>query len=708
MNGKFSDSARRAVFRAVERAGELGHIYVGTEHMLLGIVSDTDSPAAKLLRKNRLTDERLTDRLIGIAGVGCPTFLTADDMTPALKKVLLSAGAAASESGDGTADTVHILTALLSEECVGRRLIEDEGLSPKEMIKILERQMSRENGKRDARRATPTLDRNSVSLTDRAAAGEIDPVVGREKEEERLIQILPRRRKNNPLLVGEAGVGKTAVAEALALRIAAKRVPDALIGKRLVSLDMSGLVAGTKYRGEFEEKLRAIVRETADAGDVILFIDEIHTLVGAGAAEGAVDASNILKPPLARGEIQLIGATTPREMKKTIERDAALERRFQVINVNEPNRSECERILFALRGRYEKHHGVRISDGAVRAAAYLSDRYISGRCLPDKAIDLIDEASAKKRLNGGGSVSERDIALLTEEQSGIPLDFLTRSDGDRFAELEARLRARVIGQDEAVSAVCAAVRRSAVTLCRGSRPYGSFLFVGPSGVGKTECAKVLAESLLGSEKGFIRLDMSEYMEKHSVSRLIGAPPGYVGCGDGGLLTEAVRRNPYCVVLVDEIEKAHPDVLNLFLQILDDGRLTDSDGLGVSFANSLIIMTSNAGGKVCEAGFSRHEKTTPPGVLSPELTDRIDEIIRFRSLSSGVLSEIGRMNAERIRAEALVKGISLDIGDDCIAEAVEKCGGSARTLCRIIARGAEDMAFSCAFGGGKAREYQKST
>lgn len=428
MNGKFSDSARRAVFRAVERAGELGHIYVGTEHMLLGIVSDTDSPAAKLLRKNRLTDERLTDRLIGIAGVGCPTFLTADDMTPALKKVLLSAGAAARESGDGTADTVHILTALLSEECVGRRLIEDEGLSPKEMMKILERQMSRENGKRDARRATPTLDRNSVSLTDRAAAGEIDPVVGREKEEERLIQILLRRRKNNPLLVGEAGVGKTAVAEALALRIAAKRVPDALIGKRLVSLDMSGLVAGTKYRGEFEEKLRAIVRETADAGDVILFIDEIHTLVGAGAAEGAVDASNILKPPLARGEIQLIGATTPREMKKTIERDAALERRFQVINVNEPNRSECERILFALRGRYEKHHGVRISDGAVRAAAYLSDRYISGRCLPDKAIDLIDEASAKKRLNGGGSVSERDIALLTEEQSGIPLDFLTRSE----------------------------------------------------------------------------------------------------------------------------------------------------------------------------------------------------------------------------------------------------------------------------------------
>lgn len=702
MQNRFSDHAKNIIETAIKTAGEMGHIYVGTEHLLLALVISGDIPVY-ITELKGLTERKLREKINALSEQGEKTYLSPEDMTPALRRVI-SRGAESAPIHI-VADETHLLLALLSSDCVATRLLEDMDIDTDNFRKALERQMTKKSSyKKDTRLSTPTLDRYSVSLTDKAMRGEIDPVVGREGEEERIIRILLRRRKNNPLLIGEAGVGKTAVAESIALRISKGDVPDEMKSRRILSLDMSCLVAGTKYRGEFEEKLRAVIREATEDKDVILFIDEIHTLVGAGAAEGAVDASNILKPALARGEIQLIGATTPKEFKKSIEKDGALERRFQQVYINEPTAEECKNVLMALKGRYESHHGVRISHDALEAAAEYSHRYISGRRLPDKAIDLIDEAASAKRLSGGKTVTREDIAFLVGEFSGIPADFVL--GGESAEQIESLLNDRIVGQENAVRAITDAMRRRLSRISEPDRPMCSMLFYGPHGVGKTECAKALAYALCGKDKGLVLVDMSEYTEPHSVSRLIGAPPGYTGCGEGGVLTEAVRRTPFCVVLFDGVEKAHPDVMGIVSQILDRGVLTDSDGLDVSFSHATVIFTASTD-NFGAIGFSgEREKDVAARILSHGIADRVEDTVRFCPLDISSLRRIGLNRAKELASYAAKQGVDVSVSEEDVLRAAEGCGGSARVLCRAVTRLTQDAAWEKQYK--KVREYQKST
>ena len=732
----FTEKANTALNLAIESAQQLGHTYIGTEHIVLGLLKEGTGVAASVLGARGITAAEYQEKLVEAESSGEYSRLTPEDFTPRAKKAMEMSVAEAAMMQMGYVGTEHILIAVLRDESsVAVRLIAALGGRPDELfadiakaIGMTPAQTANEGirgGKAVGAKGggkTPTLDQFGRDLTKMAAEGKLDPVIGRSGEIERVIQILSRRTKNNPCLIGEPGVGKTAIAEGLAQKIAADEVPELLRGKRVVTLDLTGMVAGTKYRGDFEERIKNAIDEVIKAGDVILFIDEIHTLIGAGAAEGAVDAANILKPSLARGELQIIGATTIDEYRKHIEKDAALERRFQPVMVGEPTAEEAVLILRGLRDKYEAHHKVKITDEAIQAAVTLSTRYIADRYLPDKAIDLIDEAASRVRLkaftappdlknleeevkrlaeekksavneqdferaarlrdeekeaaerlekekdrwqekNAGitGEVGEREIAEIVSSWTGVPVVQLTEEEGQRLLRMEETLHQRIVGQDEAVSAVSRAIRRGRVGLQDPKRPIGSFIFLGPTGVGKTELCKALAEAMFGDENAMIRLDMSEYMEKHTVSRLVGSPPGYVGYDEGGQLTEKIRRKPYSVVLFDEIEKAHPDVFNMLLQILEDGILTDAQGRRVDFKNTVIIMTSNVGARLitehrrlgfadaqraaADASDHRRIKDDVMGELKrafrPEFLNRVDDIIVFQQLTQSDIEEIAR-------------------------------------------------------------------
>lgn len=704
---RFAESARRVITGALLCAKELGHTYVGSEHLLLGILREGGCTSAKLLCERDVTFDAVRGKIIGIVGMGCKTLLTGDDMTPVCRRIILNASIIAGEEKSVSVGVEHLLMALLNEDCVATRIITELGADADELYCILEELycdskcgtcFAADPVKSKKVKATPLLDANSSDLTERARLGKTDPVIGREAEEERLISILLRRSKNNPCLVGEAGVGKTAVVESVAARIASGNVPDELKGKRIMSLEISMVVAGTKYRGEFEEKIKNIIEEVRAAGDVILFIDELHTIVGAGGAEGAIDASNILKPALARGEIKLIGATTLSEFRGSIEKDKALERRFQPIDVPEPTEDQCIEMLCGIRKKYESYHGVAISDEAVRAAVKLSKRYVSNRCLPDKAIDLLDEAAAVLKMTRSGRrkpvLGEAEVALALERRTGIPVSKLCEGERRGLINLEERLKERIIGQDDAISVLCPAVRRARSGVGCGGRPNGSFLFVGGAGVGKTECAKALAEAVFNSEKAFVRLDMSEFSEPHSVSKIIGPPPGYVGYGEGGALTERVRRNPYSLVLFDEIEKAHPDVRALLLQILDEGKLTDSSGLTVNFENTIVIMTANHSASSGNIGFGSGKTATAAKealkLLSPELADRVDETVMFKSLSEDELRRVAEMSLKRFCKQLAEKGLKTELSNGFAADAVACAESkSARAVSRVAVRLAEE-------------------
>ncbi len=776
---RFTEKAIKVIMLAQEEARRLGHNFVGTEQILLGLIGEGTGVAAKVLKSMgvnlkdaRIEVEKIIGRGSGFVAVEIP-------FTPRAKRVLELSLEEARQLGHNYIGTEHLLLGLIREgEGVAARVLENLGVDlakvRTQVIRMLGETAEVSVGGGSGRTKTPTLDEFGSNLTQLAAEGKLDPVVGREKEIERVIQILGRRTKNNPVLIGEPGVGKTAIAEGLAQRIANKDVPDILEDKRVVTLDIGLLVAGTKYRGEFEERLKKIMDEIRSAGNVILVIDEVHTLIGAGAAEGAIDAANILKPALARGELQCIGATTLDEYRKHIERDAALERRFQPVMVGEPSVEETIEILFGLRERYEQHHKLKISDEALVAAAQLSDRYISDRYLPDKAIDLIDEAGSRVRLinsqlppaakeldkelrqvlkekdeavraqdfDRAGAlrdreieikqqiraitqakkseanqsdvtpvVTEEDIAYIVSSWTGIHVNKLTESESAMLMQMEETLHGRVIGQDEAVKAISRAIRRARVGLKNPNRPIASFIFSGPTGVGKTELTKALAAYFFGSEEAMIRLDMSEYMERHTVSKLIGSPPGYVGYNEGGQLTEAVRRRPYTVVLFDEIEKAHPDVFNLLLQILEDGRLTDSKGRTIDFKNTLLVMTSNIGSKVIEKGggglgfeFSENQEDSHynrirslvneelKNYFRPEFLNRIDEIIVFRQLSIDEVKQIADLMLAEVFKRMAEKGITLTVTERfkelLVREGYNPSYG-ARPLRRAIMRLLED-------------------
>jgi ATP-dependent Clp protease ATP-binding subunit ClpC len=764
---------------AQEEARRLGHNFVGTEQILLGLIGEGTGVAAKVLKSMgvnlkdaRIEVEKIIGRGSGFVAVEIP-------FTPRAKRVLELSLEEARQLGHNYIGTEHLLLGLIREgEGVAARVLENLGVDltkvRTQVIRMLGETAEVTPGGPSGRTKTPTLDEFGSNLTQMAIDNKLDPVVGRAKEIERVIQILGRRTKNNPVLIGEPGVGKTAIAEGLASRIASKDIPDILEDKRVVTLDIGLLVAGTKYRGEFEERLKKIMDEIRSAGNVILVIDEVHTLIGAGAAEGAIDAANILKPALARGELQCIGATTLDEYRKHIERDAALERRFQPVMVGEPSVDETIEILYGLRDRYEAHHKLKISDEALVAAAKLSDRYISDRYLPDKAIDLVDEAGSRVRLinsqlppaakeldkelrqilkekddavrsqdfdragelrdremeikaeirtiaqtksNGSSGdgiepvVTEEDIAHIVASWTGVPVNKLTESESEKLLHMEDTLHQRLIGQDDAVKAVSRAIRRARVGLKNPNRPIASFVFSGPTGVGKTELAKSLASYFFGSEEAMIRLDMSEYMERHTVSKLIGSPPGYVGYNEGGQLTEAVRRRPYTVVLFDEIEKAHPDVFNMLLQILEDGRLTDAKGRTVDFKNTLLILTSNIGSKVIEKGgsgigFDFAEDANESqynrirslvneelkNYFRPEFLNRLDEIIVFRQLNKAEVTEIADIMLKEVFGRLTEKGIVLEVTDRfkdrLITEGYSPSYG-ARPLRRAIMRLLED-------------------
>lgn len=724
----FTEQAREAVNLAYQAARESYNNYIGTEHLLLGLVRQGSGVAARVLEENEVTEPKileLMDQLISSGG----NVKVQDEpqYTPMARRVIENSHAEAERYHAPQIGTEHLLIAILREKnCIASKLLYTMGVNVQKIYVDMLGAMGEECASQgetagaqhqDNMPETPTLDQYSRDLTALARAGRLDPVIGRSMEMQRVMQILSRRTKNNPCLIGEPGVGKTAVAEGLAQMIVAGEVPETIEGKRLVTLDLSGMIAGSKYRGEFEERIKKVLQEVMQAGNILLFIDELHTIIGAGSAEGAMDASNILKPSLARGELQLIGATTIEEYRKYIEKDAALERRFQPITVEEPTEEESVEILTGLRPRYEQHHKVRITDAALKAAVQLSVRYISDRFLPDKAIDLIDEAASRTRLEGyieppeiraltadieklekqkldavkaeeferAGDikkkqekkqlkiekirekwqkekaerklvVDEAEIADVVSAWTKIPVQKLTEEENERLKKLEAVLHERVVGQEEAVSAIARAIRRGRVGLKDPRRPIGSFLFLGPTGVGKTELSKALAEALFGTEQALIRVDMSEYMEKHSVSKMVGSPPGYVGYEEGGQLSEKVRRNPYSVILFDEIEKAHPDVFNVLLQVLDDGHITDSQGRRIDFKNTVIIMTSNAGASRIIApkvlGFSAHEsaetdyRKMKDGVLEelrrifkPEFLNRIDETIVFHQLNRENMKQI---------------------------------------------------------------------
>lgn len=778
----FTEKANQALNYAVEAAQEFGHTYIGTEHIVLGLLREGTGIAALVLNESGVEAPGYADRILRAEPGGQYTRLSPEDFTPRSKKTVEMAFHEATVHKNGYVATEHLLLAVLKDrDSVAMRLLDSMGVRGEDLIRRIMQEggnasspqgESTRNGRSAVREEkTLMIDQYGRDLTEYARRGKIDPVIGRGKEIERVIQILSRRTKNNPCLIGEPGVGKTAIAEGLAQRIATDEVPELLRGKRVVTLDLTSMVAGTKYRGDFEERIKTALEEVMKDGSVILFIDEIHTIIGAGAAEGAVDAANILKPSLARGELQLIGATTLEEYRKHIEKDAALERRFQPVLVGEPTQDEAVLILRGLRDKYEAHHKVKITDEAIEAAVSLSSRYIGDRFLPDKAIDLIDEASSKVRLkaftppdelrtmeeeakrleaekhsavneqdyeraarlrdeiqevterltslksafsdkNAGitGEVTADEIARIVSEWVGVPVAQLTQEESERLLHMEEFLHRRLIGQEEAVCAVSKAIRRGRVGLKDPGRPIGSFIFLGPTGVGKTELCKALAEVMFGDEHAMIRLDMSEFMEKHSVSKLVGSPPGYVGYDEGGQLTEQIRRKPYSVVLFDEIEKAHPDVFNLLLQILDDGVLTDSQGRRVDFKNTVIIMTSNVGARRLTAqsvsfGFGQQETDVHEAarvkelVLSdlkqlfkPEFLNRVDDVIVFSKLTEEEIESIARLMLQSLFMRTEAMGIRLTVTDEAV-RAVSKDGYDpvygARPLRRSIRSHIED-------------------
>ena len=720
-NEKFTEKAEGAIEQARLAAFGLGHSYVGTEHLLLGILRERAGLGARILRDRGLSEHSLKDAISRANGTGEPGVPT-QGLTKHAWQAIEKAASDAARLGHSYIGTEHLLLGILRQpDCGGARALAAAGLSVNDIYTDIlavfgtgsfkPRNQPPVQPKATVKHSeTRVLDQYSRDLTLLAASGSFDPVIGRDEEIRRSVQILSRRSKNNPVLIGEPGVGKTAVAEGIAAYIAGSDAPDSMAGKRLVALDLPALLAGTKYRGDFEERVKAVLKDVKKAGDVILFIDEMHTMIGAGSAEGAIDAANILKPALGRGEVQIIGATTPEEYRRHIEKDAALERRFQPVKVAEPSRSDSLKMLGAVRQGLEKHHGVKISDAALTAAVDLSARYINDRFLPDKAIDLADEAAAHIRVSGGGLVTAEDIAGIVSMWTGIPVANLSADETKRLCNMESILHRRVIGQNEAVTAVSRAIRRGRVGLSDPDRPIGSFLFLGPTGVGKTELCRALAEAVFGESDAMIRLDMSEYMEKHAVSKLIGSPPGYVGYEDGGQLTERVRRKPWSVVLFDEIEKAHEDVWGILLQIMDDGRLTDSAGRVVSFRNTIIVMTSNVGAKSISDGRPRMGFTPDGGdeaqlmrarineelrrTFKPEFLNRIDETIVFRRLSRAEIRSIAERMLLTVAERFKALGMTLSVPDqvvDFLAERGydEKYG--ARPLRRAIRSMIEDKA-----------------
>ena len=728
-SARFTERASGAIAAARDAAASLGHSYIGTEHLLLGIASETEGLGARLLSGQGLDMASLTRLVAAEMGSGAPG-APEQGLTSNAAAAIERAAEEARRLGQGYVGTEHLLLGVLRlPDCAAVRLLNASGRAPDtiytEILDLFGSPESRpgrqESGRSQApfrppyRRAeTRVLDQYSRDLTLIAGGGGADPVVGREREISRVIQILSRRTKNNPVLVGEPGVGKTAVAEGLARRVARGEVPDTLKNRRIVTLDLASMLAGTKYRGDFEDRVKCIIKEVQRAGDVIVFIDELHTIVGAGSAEGAIDAANILKPALGRGEIQVIGATTPEEYRKHIEKDAALERRFQPVDVPEPDEACCVRMLRALRGSLETHHGLQITDEAISAAVRLSVRYICDRFLPDKAIDLLDEAASHVRLESGPqarqTVEASDVADVVSAWTGVPASAISEPESERLLRLEEALHRRVIGQDEAVSAVARAIRRGRVGLSDPRRPMGSFIFLGPTGVGKTELCRALAEAVYGDRDALIRLDMSEYMEKHAVSKLIGSPPGYVGYGEGGQLTERVRRRPWSVVLFDEIEKAHEDVYNLLLQIMEDGRLTDSAGRRADFRSTIVVMTSNIGAKAITEdrpalGFSGAPRDGDGAVkeavmaelrrtFRPEFLNRVDDTIVFRRLSREDVRQIARGMTEAVCGRMRELGVELRVTDealDLLAERGFDPAYGARPLRRQISALLEDPA-----------------
>lgn len=778
----FTEKANSAVNKAIASAQELGHTYIGSEHILLGLLKENGSVGCTVLNEAGATAEMLEGMIKSEIGVGSRTVLNPNDFTPRTKRVMQTAMMQAARLGQKYVGTEHILLAVISDaDSYAVRFLAAMGIRLTDIVELIggkinggestfNNTQSTESNVQNG--DTKTLDRFGRDLTAAASKGEIDPVIGRQNEIERVIQILSRRTKNNPCLIGEPGVGKTAVAEGLALKISQGEVPELLKNKRVISLDLTGMIAGTKYRGDFEDRISKAIEEVKHDGNIILFIDELHTIIGAGSAEGSADAANILKPSLARGDFQVIGATTVNEYRKYIEKDAALERRFQPVTVGEPSESEAIEILRGLRDRYEAHHKVKITDEAIEAAVKLSSRYIADRYLPDKAIDLVDEACSKVRLRAytapddlhelenrvkeleqektaavntqdferaaklrdeqkklnealeqkkkewqdknehtNGEVTPDDIAQIVSGWTGVPVVQLTEEESKRLLKMEDILHERIVGQNEAVSAVSKAIRRGRVGLKDPKRPIGSFIFLGPTGVGKTELCKALAQAMFGDENAMIRLDMSEFMEKHTVSKLIGSPPGYVGFDEGGQLTEQVRRHPYSVILFDEIEKAHPDVFNMLLQILDDGRLTDSQGRHVDFKNSVIIMTSNVGARLitekqgAKLGFASSEKSSAgdghiretvmselKNTFRPEFLNRVDDIIVFNKLCAKDIQEIARRMLKVLTKRLKDMNITA-VFDNSAVEAIAKAGFDdvygARPLRRAIQSQIED-------------------
>ena len=807
MTNRFTQKAQNALNNALLAAREFGHTYVGSEHLLVGLTADEDSVAARALLSKGASKQKIVDTIVHNMGTGNPTNVNASDLTPRTKQIIEMSAYASARYGHGYIGTEHLLLALLEEsDCVANQILNSLGISPAELkIDVLSYLEGMESGstasaeggtmgkqpKNNKNNADikdcPTLSSYGRDLTALAKAGKIDPIIGRENETERVIQILARRTKNNPCLIGEPGVGKTAVVEGLAQRIADGNVPEMLVNKRVVTLDISSMIAGAKYRGEFEERLKNVMNEVAKKPEIILFIDEIHTLVGAGAAEGAMDAANILKPALSRGEMQLIGATTINEYRQNIEKDAALERRFQSVTVGEPTAEEALLILKGLRDKYEAHHKLKISDEALEAAVNLSKRYINDRYLPDKAIDLIDEAASRIRISNFTSppdikemertaeelsrskeeaikaqnfeeaarlrdeehalrekldtkkakwqqtregstliVTKDNIADIVTAWTGIPVKQLESEESKKLLHLDKVLKERIIGQDKAVDAVAKAIRRGRMGLKDPKRPLGSFIFLGPTGVGKTELTKALAGVMFGDENAMIRIDMSEYMEKHSVSKLIGAPPGYVGYDEGGQLTEKIRRKPYSVVLFDEIEKAHPDVFNIMLQILDDGILTDSQGRKVDFKNTVIIMTSNVGAgaitkKAKSLGFTtsssaeNEQASIESNVMQalkntfrPEFLNRLDEIIVFNRLSDADIQKIASLLLAQLQTRIETLDVSITFDPTLVAFVAKKGFDpvyGARPLRRAITSLVEDS-FSEAMLEGKIKAGDK--
>lgn len=738
-SARFTERASGAIAAARDAAASLGHSYIGTEHLLLGIAAETEGLGARLLSGQGLDMASLTRLVAAEMGSGAPG-APEQGLTSNAAAAIERAAEEARRLGQGYVGTEHLLLGVLRlPDCAAVRLLNASGRAPDtiytEILDLFGSPESRpgrqESGRSQApfrppyRRAeTRVLDQYSRDLTLIAGGGGADPVVGREREISRVIQILSRRTKNNPVLVGEPGVGKTAVAEGLARRVARGEVPDTLKNRRIVTLDLASMLAGTKYRGDFEDRVKCIIKEVQRAGDVIVFIDELHTIVGAGSAEGAIDAANILKPALGRGEIQVIGATTPEEYRKHIEKDAALERRFQPVDVPEPDEACCVRMLRALRGSLETHHGLQITDEAISAAVRLSVRYICDRFLPDKAIDLLDEAASHVRLESGPqarqTVEASDVADVVSAWTGVPASAISEPESERLLRLEEALHRRVIGQDEAVSAVARAIRRGRVGLSDPRRPMGSFIFLGPTGVGKTELCRALAEAVYGDRDALIRLDMSEYMEKHAVSKLIGSPPGYVGYGEGGQLTERVRRRPWSVMLFDEIEKAHEDVYNLLLQIMEDGRLTDSAGRRADFRSTIVVMTSNIGAKAITEdrpalGFSGAPRDGDGAVkeavmaelrrtFRPEFLNRVDDTIVFRRLSREDVRQIARGMTEAVCGRMRELGVELRVTDealDLLAERGFDPAYGARPLRRQISALLEDPAADAILTGRAA-------